>query len=155
MVRVKAMRTRLSRFTALTQKTNGCWLWRGTCTREQQRARMWDKGRSRPAAHVAYELFVGPINGKWVLHTCDNPTCVNPAHLYLGDHSRNMRDMVDRKRKAVSPGESNPQAKLTETQVIEIRRRYRRGNGVRLAREYGIRQQQISRIVQRQRWKHV
>lgn len=54
------------------------------------------------------------------LHTCDNPGCVNPAHLYPGTRANNNADMVARGRS--NAGERNPQAKLTEVLVGEIRR---------------------------------
>ncbi len=82
-------------------KTDTCWLWRGpfndygygtVC------ARVGDK-RNHRAHRVAWELACGPIpSGLWVLHTCDNPPCVNPSHLFLGDRAANMQDCAKKGR---------------------------------------------------------
>lgn len=61
-------------------------------------------GASTYAAHrMIFELFVGPIRpGAFILHRCDNPSCVNPAHLYEGDHAQNMRDR-DLRGRTITP----------------------------------------------------
>lgn len=78
-----------------------CWLWRGSLTTEGgygQIARTRSEGPVR-ANRVAWELFNGPIpKGLCVLHTCDTPSCVNPAHLYLGTRSDNCKEMGRKKR---------------------------------------------------------
>lgn len=77
------------------------------------------RGSYSNASRIAYRVLVGAIpEGLWVLHTCDNPTCCNPRHLYLGDHAQNMRDKAERGRTA---GENHPSAKLTADQAAEIR----------------------------------
>ena len=61
----------------------------------------WLNGRSENAHKASYSLHKGKINvGEWVLHTCDNKKCINPLHLYLGDHHQNTLDAVNRGRMA-------------------------------------------------------
>lgn len=56
-------------------------------------------GKKRPAHRLSYEIYTGPIPAnKFVLHSCDNPRCHNPKHLFLGTGSDNMKDMWDKKR---------------------------------------------------------
>ncbi len=91
-----------------------------------------------------------------VLHTCDNTLCCNPAHLYLGNHAQNMRDMVDRqRRKGVATGSSNGRSKLTYEQAAEIRALYA-ASGLsqdKIAARYGVSQFAISAIVRNKRYK--
>ena len=117
-----------------------CWLWtRCRCGNNGYGVITWD-GRKQAAHRVAWQIACGPIpDGLSVLHACDNPVCCNPAHLFLGTHIDNMADMKAKGR-GRSGGRMN--AKLTESQVIEARRRYTPRSptdGVHaLAREYGV-----------------
>lgn len=85
-------------------------------------------GRPTQRAHrMAYEIENGPIpKGRHVLHRCDVPACINPAHLYLGDQKDNVRDMLERKRARV--GEACSGSKLTAEDVLSIRTEYAQGN---------------------------
>lgn len=121
-----------------------CWIWRGARTHAGYgRCMVIGKPNATTAHRVSFELFRGPIpSGHFVLHRCDNPSCVNPAHLFTGDHAANMLDMVEKGR-SHSPrlkGERHGRARLTEAQVIEIRAvgaRYG-WREKRLARHFGI-----------------
>jgi hypothetical protein len=111
--------------------------------------------RVRKAHRVSYSVFVGTIPaGMHVLHRCDVRACVNPAHLYLGTHQDNMRDMNHRGRHFRPAGAIHPRAKLTWSQVSRIRSRYGRGGVLQrdLAAEYGVGRDEISRIVTGVRW---
>ena len=84
----------------IPEPTSGCHLWIGAVAG-------WGYGSTRiggknmRAHRAVWELTNGPIpHGLWVLHRCDNPLCVNPLHLFLGTHSDNMRDVVQKHRHA-------------------------------------------------------
>lgn len=138
-----------------------CWMW--TAYTEPQ----WGYGIFRVAngdtmkkAHrVSWELTYGAIaDGLLVLHKCDNPPCVRPAHLFLGTHEENQADKAAKGRGSCGPphfGEASPNHKVTEAQVTEIRRRYATGGVSQsmLADEFGINQTSISKIVRGVRWR--
>jgi len=91
-----------------------------------------------------------------VLHRCDNPKCCNPTHLFLGTNADNARDkaLKNRGRGVAQFGESNPASKLTAVQVADIQKKYATGtiSQTNLAKEYGMTQPAISRIVTGARW---
>lgn len=104
----------------------------------------------------AWILANGPVpEGMCVLHHCDTPACYEVAHLFLGTLSDNSLDMVAKGRQRDQRGEKNASAVLTDEQVEEIRSRYTYGRGAALAREYGVNQSTISRIVHEKRRTHV
>lgn len=135
---------------------DGCWIWTGFLDRKGYGDfHSVGKGKSCYAHRVAYELTNGPIETSLeVCHACDNPACVNPAHLWLGTHADNMRDSVNKNRHA--RGEKNGHAILTETDVIAIRAKHAQGVSYRdLAAEYGTCRANISMIITGKRWKHI
>lgn len=90
----------VDRFESKIDKTNDCWLWTAG-GQPIGYGIFWANGRNNYAHHVSYRIYKGEIpKGIWVLHTCDNKACVNPDHLYLGTHSDNTKDAVERKRMA-------------------------------------------------------
>ena len=110
--------------------------------------------KSKSAHIVAFQLFVGPTNGLFVLHSCDNPPCCNPSHLFLGTHTDNMQDMYKKGRGANRKGESHPLAKLTQVQVDQIRSLYATGeySQAKLAVMYNMTGSGIGRIVKNITW---
>ncbi len=110
-----------------------------------------------PAHRVAWVVWRGPIpDGLWVLHTCDNPPCCNPAHLFLGTRADNIADMVakgraDRTKK--HKGEQCHQARLTADDVRCIRAS--RESNIVLSRRYGVSPSNISMVRLRRTWAHV
>jgi len=87
------------RMEAKIRKTDGCWLWEGSKTKKGY-GQIGYRNRVRRAHRMAYELKhgEGSAEGAQVLHTCDNPPCVNPAHLFVGTPQDNTDDMVAKGR---------------------------------------------------------
>lgn len=165
---------RITQFWEKVDKQSGdsCWLWRAF--RNPLGYGMFGVKRDVRLAHrIMYELVYGAIpDGMCVLHRCDNPSCVNPSHLYLGSRFDNNRDKMSRGR-AYRPtgdknpsrshpetqvrGEASPNAKLTSASVKQIRTMYATGR-YRLkdiAAQFGVSFSAIDRVVRRQTWKHV
>ena len=131
----------------------------GNLVRERTNGRINIKRVARLAHRVSWELHNGPIpKGAQVCHHCDNPACVRPDHLFLGDHLANARDRDAKGRSANLHGERNPKAKLTEADVREIRRIWDsspRHSMMGLPEQFGVSQSAIQFIVHRRSWKHV
>lgn len=102
------------------------------------------RGRSFAAHRASYECENGAIpDGLEILHTCDNPSCINPAHLIAGTHADNMRDMAQKGRDARAP-------KITASQALAIRTDARAQRAI--AKEYGLSQSQVGRIKRAEHW---
>ena len=97
-----------------------CWPWIASTRRGY--GQFWLHNTQLPAHRVAWEIGMGDPGGFLVCHHCDNPLCCNPAHLFLGTPLDNTQDMLGKGRGALQHGEHNPQSKLTEEDVHEIRR---------------------------------
>jgi len=108
------------------------------------------------ASRAAWILAHGDPGAYHVLHTCHrgDEGCISLRHLYLGDHRRNMADMVEAGRSADNHGERNPRAKLTADQVREIRRRYAAGGitHLALAAEFGVAKGTVTCVLNGQNW---
>lgn len=128
---------------------NGCWNWTG-CKDRYGYGKVRVNKRLVKAHRFAYEQAVGEVvpPGLMVCHKCDNPACVNPAHLFLGTNDENMADMSRKGRAA--RGERQGRSKLTRSQVLEIRRDSRRLDDV--AADYGVSRSLVSLIRRRERW---
>lgn len=135
----------------------GCWVWRAGTFKARMGYGKFQAGTSRATAQPVYahryswELAHGPVpEGMWVLHRCDNPPCVRPDHLFLGDDATNKADMMSKGRQkgrgatrpvveraprhAVSAG-----VKLSPTAVRVIRQRRDAGEMFKdIARDFGI-----------------
>ena len=109
-------------------KENGCIEWAKQRDTDGY-GRISIKNYPHMVHRVAYEIYIGPIPpGMLVCHKCDNPSCFNHAHLFLGTGKENLQDMVSKGRKP--KGENAVNAKLTEEQVREIKIRVSKGEKV-------------------------
>jgi hypothetical protein len=86
------------RFWEKVEKGEGCWLWTAATSGGYGVINLGYKEGIRRAHVVAYELTFGPVGNQWVLHRCDNPPCVRPDHLFLGDVVANNQDKFDKGR---------------------------------------------------------
>ena len=148
---------------AIKEVESGCWEWQKGFhgkTKLQSYGSLWWLGKRAKAHRKAFELINGEIPvGLCVCHTCDNPKCCNPNHLFLGTHKENIADCISKNRYRKEIGEDRYNAKLTEHDISEIRRRYQfrhpTNSGVALAREFGIVHSMVWSIVNNKKWKHV
>lgn len=143
-----------NRFWGCVQKTDTCWLWTGN-KQKGGYGRIKTKGKSIKAHRYSWELHNGPVPVKlYVLHHCDNPGCVNPAHLFLGTYADNSADMVSKGRSV--RGEKHRSAKLVESDIAKIFDDRKNGMIYKdIANKYGVNDRQISNILNRQSWTHV
>ena len=140
---------------------NACWPWTGHQAPTGY-GQIGAGGRSDGvlyAHRVSYELNFGPIpDGLYVCHTCDNPPCVNPGHLFAGTPTENSHDARDKGR-LVMPrlrGEDAAPAVLTETQAREIIARRAAGEKLTdLSRRFGVSESAISQLARGRTWRHL
>lgn len=102
---------------------SGCWKWLGSKNKKGYGMMVY-KGRIHASHRVSWQEYNGPIpDGMLICHKCDNPSCVNPDHLFVGSNQDNMDDMKEKGRHwhKTPRGEQNKNSKLTWDQVREIR----------------------------------
>lgn len=128
-----------------------CLVWQGTCNRAGYGRFVW--GRVRGAHRASYVIHHGPLKkGQHVMHACDNPSCINPAHLTAGSPADNVADCVAKDRQAC--GERQGLSKMTWDKVRALRERYDAGETqVSLSAAFGISQPTVSQIVRRVTWR--
>lgn len=114
-----------------------CWVWTSSLSKSGYGQHCYPPSILH-THRLSWIMHFGVIpEGKWVLHKCDNPSCVRPDHLFLGTPQDNTDDMVSKNRQV--QGEDVTQAKLTKDQVVEIRKRWSaRLTQQKLADEYGV-----------------
>jgi hypothetical protein len=130
-----------------------CWEWQGT-RQSYGHGLLSVAGKNLKAHRISYEIHVGPIPaGLIIRHRCDNPPCVNPAHLEVGTRQDNVHDRDSRGRHWALSGEEHNMARLTWADVDEIRSLAARGESkTGLARRFGISRTHVYRIVLNKSW---
>lgn len=140
-----------AKFLANVDQSGDCWTWTGKTDKDGYGVFYKDGGDFR-AHRVGYEIGHGVSPGDLcVCHHCDNPQCVNPAHMFLGTNAENTADRNAKGRQM--RGERQRFAKLCESDVIAIRASMARQ--VDLAAQFGVTQGAISAVKLRHTWKHV
>lgn len=142
--------------TGWDEDDNGCWIWRGSKANKRGGYGQLSNGRGKvlKTHRISYEYFKGRIPRKSLIrHICDNPPCVNPDHLLLGNHKDNSNDAISRGRAnhQVMSGEFCPASKLSWEQVLEIRKSEKSLS--KLAKQYNISKTSIANIKKNKTWK--
>lgn len=156
------------RFFSKVKFTKDCWEWTASTGRTKSTKGRKDRntygrfrldGKLLKAHRISYEFFKGSIpDGKCVCHTCDNPRCVNPAHLWAGTNTENMRDKIEKGRHGGpgNVGEDNPAQKYTEEMVIDMREHFAKGFSMKaISRKFNVPYSTTVCIIRRQRWTHI
>lgn len=142
------------RFWSKVDRTGGddaCWEWKASTATDGGYGRVGWCGKNLRAHRVAYALTKGDPGKLCVCHSCDNPKCCNPNHLWLGTKKENRIDCVKKGRLSLHA------AKLSKEQVVEIRQRYSCGDitQYQLANEYNVGKTAINNIVRKLTWKNI
>jgi len=136
-----------------------CWEWIGTRNNKGYGRVYVSREKGPKFSHrVSWELINGHIpEGKYILHRCDNPPCCNPAHLFVGTHLDNIRDMIAKGRRrdisCVLRGEDVPKSKLTYNDVKFIRESNLSCGS--LGSILGVSGSTIKAVRQRRNWAHI
>lgn len=133
-----------------------CWPWTGSQMGEWHGQWRNEAGLHELTHRAAWRLMKGEIpKGLFVLHRCDNAVCVNPAHLFLGTQSDNLKDMwaKGRARPKSSLGEKHGMSKLTTEKVLAIRSSSE--SAKILAQKFGVATTTIYDVLKRKIWKHL
>lgn len=139
-----------------------CWNWKSTRS-HYGHGQFSIHYKKFVSSRISFFIANGEFpNRLFVCHRCDNPSCVNPAHLFLGTQKDNIQDMMAKGRgpaKRVGNrvlGDSRVGAILTEAKVREIRSKHASGIAMRaLGREYGVNRVTIRYVVKRRTWTHI
>ena len=140
------------------QSKSECWPWLKADDGCYGYGHIRDGSKDLKAHRVAFTLSKGSIPiGMNVLHHCDNPKCCNPDHLFLGTHADNAKDRKLKGRNGDHKGSANGRAKLTETDVLEIRELFAAGNTSfsALGRQFEVSNVMARNIILGKNWIHL
>lgn len=152
----------ISRFWSKVDKKapNECWVWKGSFKENGYPqlgvGSITNGTRTMRMAHrLSWLIHFGEVPPKqFVLHHCDNPKCVNPNHLYLGNNADNMRDAANRNR--ICNGTRHSFAKLNPAKVRRIRKLFSKGkNCHQIAKSLGVASATIQQVIEGQTWRRV
>lgn len=146
-------------FWSRVEKSDGCWKWTGG-TRGNGYGTFWVNRKRYYAHRYSFFLTHGTMPTGVILHACDNPICVRPAHLSEGTQADNVIDMWSKGRGVAPPlhiGEGHHQTRLNSATVRQIREQYASGlyTQAQLASEHGMSPTSIGQIVRHETWRHV
>jgi hypothetical protein len=153
------------RFWQYVRKTDTCWLWTGAKKEWGYGVihlkRIGNVSRVEKAHRLSWQMHRGPIpRGLFVCHSCDNPACVNPDHLFVGTCLDNNRDMLNKghyDRVKRPKGERHGNSTTTEEMVLRLRHEYETERAVLrvYAKRYRMSIANVHCIVKRKAWKHI
>lgn len=148
------IKTRFLNHVKIPENPNGCWIWTGNKLPSGY-GRFWFKEKLMYAHRVSYILHISEFDPTLCcLHKCDNRSCVNPNHLFLGNNKDNIMDMIQKGRNA--KGEQIFQSKLTEEEIKEIKNLLLQGiSCVEIGRLFKVDQSNIHYIKHGHTWKHM
>lgn len=137
------------------EKKDGCWNWKKGCKEfGYGQFRNFETGKMETAHRISYKTFKGIIpNEAFVCHSCDNPKCCNPEHLWIGNCKENMQDAQNKGRTLKG---NTFRAKISAMEVMKIRQEYNCKFGYRkLGKKYGVHWSNIRAIIKKRSWKGV
>jgi len=154
----KSIKERLYLYININSKDD-CWEWVGYKRKDGYGEITIDKKTFRSHRLIYIDTYGSIPEGMCICHSCDNPSCCNPNHLFMGTHVDNMKDCRNKCRTGGGsrPGEECGKHKFTNEEILDIRKKYKTGlySQRNLAKEYNMSQTNIKDIINRKIWRHI
>lgn len=146
-----------SEFHRLVIKKDGCWGWKTVPLNSGYGVIRIGDAKVIIGHRASWMIHNGSIpHGLFVCHRCDNPICTNPEHLFLGTPKENTKDCIDKKRRNAPFGLNHHNAKLSEEQVIEIKKLITlKISQSKIANRFKVSPSAIQNIADGKTWKHL